>query len=53
MGKRYIRHFRKRSLIVSEVSDTDLSREEVAFLNAMTEAVVAHYFDSDRQSIAA
>ena len=41
------------SLIVSEVSDVELNRDEVAFLNAMTEAVVAHYFESGRQPIAA
>lgn len=34
------------SLIISETSGVGLTREETRFLNSMTEAVVAHYFDA-------
>ncbi len=34
------------SLIISESTGTTLSRDEAKFLNNMTEAVVAHYFDA-------
>jgi hypothetical protein len=34
------------SLIIAESTAQKLSRDEIKFLNAMTEAVVAHYFDA-------
>ena len=34
------------SLIIAESTGQDLSRDEIKFLNTMTEAVVAHYFDA-------
>ena len=41
------------SLIISEASDRELNRDETAFLNAMTEAVVAHYFDAENEALVA
>ncbi len=38
------------SLIVSEVAGGRLTRDETKFLNTMTEAVVAHYFDATEDS---
>ena len=41
------------SLIISESLDRELSRDETSFLNAMTEAVVAHYFDNENETLVA
>jgi hypothetical protein len=39
------------ALIISETSGATLSREEAKFLNTMTEAVVAHYFEAAESPI--
>ncbi len=39
------------SLVISETAGAVLTREETKFLNSMTEAVVAHYFDAPESSL--